>query len=191
MLPFFVHGQHCSYQVAPLSIITKLATRWRHLHLLQALAPYGATCIGCTYSYQEVPLALGANLATRWCYLYLLQIWPPGGTSCVGGTSCFGGKFGYQVVPFALGANLATSQVVPGGAIWIGYTFGRQVAPLVSIASLATRWRHLPCLIAMDCPIASISWCYVGQNPGLPGSVKIQWQRQRQYNLENTLKEQH
>ena len=79
--------------MAPLVLVTNLATRW---HFLQIWPPDGASCTCCKFGYQRAPLVLVTNLATRWRFL---QIWPPDGTSC---------KFGHQMARLVLVANLAT-----------------------------------------------------------------------------------
>ena len=44
-----------------------------------------------------------------------------------------------------------------GGTSCIGYKFSQQMVPLELVTSLATRWRHLHCHIALECPIGIIS----------------------------------
>ena len=72
--------------MAPLALITNLATRWRYLHQFQfwhqlkILPPNGATC---KFGPQMAPLALVANLTTRWRHLHCLQSWPPGCVTCI------------------------------------------------------------------------------------------------------------
>ena len=76
------------YQMAPLALVAKLSTRWRHLHWLQILPPDGTTCIGCKFGHQMAPLGLVPNLVTRWRHLHWLQIWPPDGTTCITCITC-------------------------------------------------------------------------------------------------------
>ena len=70
-------GSYCSckfdHQMAPLALVAKLATRWRHLHELQIWPQDGTTCISCNIDHQMAPLALVANLPTRWRYLHCFQ----------------------------------------------------------------------------------------------------------------------
>ena len=85
--------------MAPLALVANLATRWRHLHLLQIWPPDGTTCISC-------------NLTTRWRHLYKLHIWPPSGTTWIGST--FGHPYDVSSIfrtfwsPLASVAYLAT-----------------------------------------------------------------------------------
>ena len=39
----------------PLAIVTKLSTRWRHLHWFQIWPPAGANCISCKFAHQMAP----------------------------------------------------------------------------------------------------------------------------------------
>ena len=43
--------------MAPLTLVANLATRWRHLHYLQIWPPDGATCVSCKFGHQMAPLA--------------------------------------------------------------------------------------------------------------------------------------
>ena len=71
------------HQMAPLALVTNLATRWRHLHLEYK------------FGHQMAPLALVPNLATRWRI------------------SCISYKFAHQVEslasPHCLGLTLSVS----------------------------------------------------------------------------------
>ena len=58
-------------------------------------------------------------------------------------------NFGHQMAP-------------PGSATCITYKFGHQVTPLTLSLNLATRWSHLHCHIAWDCPFGKISSYGVG-----------------------------
>ena len=75
--------------MAPLALVAKLATRWRHLHELQIWPQDGTTCISCNIDHQMAPLALVANLPTRWRYLHCFQSWPPDCISCIATLLCF------------------------------------------------------------------------------------------------------
>ena len=80
--------------MAPLVLITNLATRWRHLHSfqfwpqygtlhwLQIWPPDGDTCIRSNFG-PRWHLALVANSATRWHHLHWFQRWPPGNVTCI------------------------------------------------------------------------------------------------------------
>ena len=57
------------HQLAILALVTNLATRWRHLHLMRYLVDNFATN-SCKIVHQIAPLVLVANLATRWRYLH-------------------------------------------------------------------------------------------------------------------------
>ena len=41
--------------MAPLALVTKLSTRWRHLHRFQIWPPDGANCISCKFAHQMAP----------------------------------------------------------------------------------------------------------------------------------------
>ena len=128
----FVTWTEFGNNMAPLALVAHLATRWRHLHLLQIWPPDGTTYISCKFGHQMALLALVVNLATRWRYLHQLQICPPGGATCI---SC---KLAHQVAPLALVQNLVIRwrhlhwfQSWPsGGATCRSYKFGHQVASL-------------------------------------------------------------
>ena len=41
--------------MAPLALVTKLTTRWRHLHWFLIWPPDGANCISCKFAHQMAP----------------------------------------------------------------------------------------------------------------------------------------
>ena len=84
------------HEMAPLTLVTNLVTRWRLLHQFQIWLPDSACCISSKFGHQMAPLALVTNLVTRWRLLYQFQIWSLDGACCI---SC---KFGHQMAPLAL-----------------------------------------------------------------------------------------
>ena len=73
-------------------------------------------------------------------------------------TTCIGFNcIGQYVMQFALVPILA-----PGGATCISCKISHQMAPFALITNFPTRSSHLHCHSALECPIGSISWYWVG-----------------------------
>ena len=142
--------------MALLALVTKLVTRWRHLHWLQNWPPDGATYISCKFGHQMALLALVANLGKK-------------GQSDLG--------------PLELVANLATfhlqvdilppydaSSIVctfwsPDGATCTDCKVGYQEAPLASVENWVPKWHNLhwftallPKLATSNSCIATLPW---------------------------------
>ena len=109
-----------------------------------------------TWSHLDhlVPLELVTNLATSWHHLpfawtqFCQPLKPLSLFANFGGATCTDWKFGHQKKPLASFANWAT-------IICICSKFGHEISPqhwfqsrppgcLTCIATLSTRWRHLP-----------------------------------------------
>ena len=69
---YFCISWKFDHQVAPLALVSNLATRWRHLYWLKTyIWPLsGTNSIFCKFGQQVVPLALVKKLADRWRHLY-------------------------------------------------------------------------------------------------------------------------
>ena len=53
--------------MASLTLVANLVTRWRHLHKLQIWPPDGATFISCKFGHQMAPLHKSTSLALPHC----------------------------------------------------------------------------------------------------------------------------
>ena len=54
----FAFNYKFGHQMAPLTLVVNLATRWRHLHWLQIWPPDGATCMSYKFGHQMAQLEM-------------------------------------------------------------------------------------------------------------------------------------